>query len=172
MSSWQNVNLSIAIEKKGSEMDINKFYYIETFKKIGNGQRKLLNNLISAYDVTYLQALILGYLAEEPKEHSDNFEITQKDIESYLSLTGATVTDVIKRMEESGYVKRVKSIKDGRAKQILITEKGKNCVPGFMEISEKVETTLTKDFTDDEREQLKRLLMKVKKNIDGHKISE
>ena len=151
--------------KKGKQMSYSRFYYIETFKQIANGQRKLLNSLVSSYDVTYLQAVILGYLAEEPRENDEDFEITQKDIENYLSLSGATVADVIKRMEESGYVSRTKSRKDGRAKQIVLTEKGRRCIPGFMEISEKVEDIITKDFTDEEYNQLRRLLTKVRKNL-------
>lgn len=145
---------------------MENFYYIETIKKISNGQRKLLNSLMNSYDVTYIQALILGYLTEEPKEHDEDFEITQKDIESYMSLSAATITDVLKRMEASGYIKRVKSKKDGRANQLLPTEKGIACVPGFIEISEQVENKITEGLTKDEKKQLKTMLMKIEKNLE------
>ena len=145
---------------------MEKFYYIETFKKISNGQRKVLNSLMSSYDVTYIQALILGYLVEEPKEHEEGFEITQKDIESYMSLSAATITDVLKRMEASGYVKRVKSKKDGRANQLLPTKKGIECVPGFIEISEKMENKITEGLTEEEKTLLKKILMKIEKNLE------
>ena len=145
---------------------MENFYYIETIKKISNGQRKLLNSLMSSYDVTYIQALILGYLTEEPKEHGEDFEITQKDIETYMSLSAATITDVLKRMEASGYIKRVKSKKDGRANQLLPTEKGIACVPGFIEISGHVENRTTEGLTDDEKKMLKNLLMKIEKNLE------
>ena len=88
------------------------------FKQINNVYEKDFNNRLKTLGITASQCAVLDYLF-----HSREEEVNQKDIEKALSLQNPTVTGLLKRLDEKGYILSVPSNKDKRCKNIYLTEK-------------------------------------------------
>ncbi len=153
------VNQTIA---SGGTMEQDKFYYSEYFKKISNGQKMLLDQCLAEYGITYAQSLVILYLFEAQDMH----KVSQKDIEKYLSLKGSTVTHILNRMEENEFVYRQKSKEDNRVNHLFLTQKGITYYPLFFKALDAMEKRMTQGLSAGEKEQLKRLLLKVLENLE------
>ena len=151
-------------------MTEDTFYYSGLFKKIANEQKVQLNKGTSEQGITYVQSLVILYLLDNSKNTEAGFEVTQRDLEKYLSLKGSTVTKLLNRMEENGFITRTKSKKDSRANAIYPTELGLSYVPCFYEALHRVESTMTKGMNESERALLKNLLKRVLANLEDNKI--
>ncbi|MCR4657896.1 MAG: MarR family winged helix-turn-helix transcriptional regulator [Lachnospiraceae bacterium] len=91
------------------------FYYIYSIDSLlkknvrsGIGDVKLTPGVIN----------ILDYLGH-------NEDVIQKDISDHFRQEPATITSALKYMERNGLIKREENRKDNRAKNIYLTEKGK-----------------------------------------------
>lgn len=145
------------------------FYYSNLFKKIANEQKVQLNKRTSEQGMTYVQSLVILYLLDAVKHSEAGPEVTQRQLEKYLSLKGSTVTKLLDRMEENGYIMRVKSKRDSRANCIYPTELGISFVPYFYDALHQVESTMTMGMTEAEKELLKDLLKRVLANLEDNK---
>ena len=91
-------------------------------------------------------------------------KITMNEIEKINGKKKSTLTDLIKKLVELGYITREKSEKDSRVVEITLTEKGWQFKPLFEEISENLLEKTYKDFTEEEKETIMLLLNKIRKN--------
>ena len=69
------------------------------FKQINNIYEKEFNNLLRGIGITSSQCAVLDYLLGSSKEF-----VNQKDIEKALSLKNPTVTGILKRLDEKGFI--------------------------------------------------------------------
>ena len=69
------------------------------FKQINNVYEKEFNNRLRTLGITASQCAVLDYLFDCEKE-----EVTQRDIEKGLNLRNPTVTGLLKRLDEKGYI--------------------------------------------------------------------
>ena len=83
------------------------------FKQINNVYEKEFNNRLRTLGITASQCAVLDYLFDCEKE-----EVTQRDIEKGLNLRNPTVTGLLKRLDEKGYILSVPSNTDKRCKNI------------------------------------------------------
>lgn len=74
------------------------------FKQINNIYEKEFNNLLRGIGITSSQCAVLDYLLGSSKEF-----VNQKDIEKALSLKNPTVTGILKRLDEKGFILAVPS---------------------------------------------------------------
>ena len=88
------------------------------FKQISNVYEKEFNRRLRTLGITASQCAVLDYLFTSSKE-----EVTQRDIEKALSLKNPTVTGLLKRLDEKGFILSVPSNKDKRCNNIYLTEK-------------------------------------------------
>ena len=86
---------------------------------------------------------------------------TQAEIGGYLRASRPTVSGLVTRLERQGLVRRDSSADDGRAVVVRIADKALPVVEAFREKGEAMDYLLTADFTDEEREELARLLRKM-----------
>ena len=87
-------------------------------KMVSNSFERDLTNNVNNIGLTSSQCNILGYL----EENSDR-EINPVDIERDLNLKRSTVTGILQRLEEKGFIDLVaSSSKDKRFKKIVFTE--------------------------------------------------
>ena len=86
------------------------------FKQINNIYEKEFNNLLRGIGITSSQCAVLDYLLGSSKEF-----VNQKDIEKALSLKNPTVTGILKRLDEKGFILAVPSNQDKRCKNIYPT---------------------------------------------------
>ena len=97
--------------------------------------------------------------------HSRKEEINQKDVERALSLKNPTVTGLLKRLDEKGYILIVPSTKDKRCKNIYLTEKAYDIRRRMEADRKKVDKRLTIGMTKKEVQALRKMLDKVLYNV-------
>ena len=141
----------------------------EMKQDIGNKVR-VIHNYIDKYfhtswekagiEPTRMQCATLHYL-----RHHKNEDVFQKDLEAAFSISGATVTNILKVMEKDGLITRVPMEKDARLKKLQMTEKGMQ----YDEVARanviRLEAGMKKGFTEEEitifREYLERLAQNI-----------
>lgn len=130
------------------------------FKQINNIYEKEFNNRLRTLGVTASQCAVLDYLFTSSKE-----EITQRDIERALSLKNPTVTGLLKRLDEKGFILTVPSEKDRRCNNIYLTEKAYDIRRRVELDRKKLDKTLTLGMNKKEVAALEKMLNRVLYNI-------
>ena len=97
--------------------------------------------------------------------HSREEEVNQKDIEKALSLQNPTVTGLLKRLDEKGYILSVPSNKDKRCKNIYLTEKAYDIQKRMEADRKKIDKRLTLGMNKKEVAALEKMLDRVLYNI-------
>jgi len=129
-------------------------------KLVSKHCEKAIGNITREVDLTHVQSFILGYI----HEHKDS-EICQRDIEHKFNITHPTVTGILKRLEEKGFITCVPSEKDRRFKIIKETDKAEKLHVTITNAIENAENEVTSCLTDDEKETLSALLDKILSSI-------
>lgn len=129
-------------------------------KQINNVFEKELNGRLKDTGITASQCAVLDYLFHTSKE-----EISQRDVEKNLSLKNPTVTGILKRLDEKGYILCVPSAKDKRKNNIYLTEKAYDIQRRMETDRRKLDRELTRGMTKREKEALRRNLEKLLYNI-------
>ena len=129
-------------------------------KQINNIYEKDFNRMLKSIGITSSQCAVLDYLFHSSKE-----EITQRDIERHLSLKNPTVTGLLKRLDEKGFILSVPSTTDKRCKNIYLTEKADDIQKKMEASRKKSDRQLTMGMTQKEVQALKKALEKVLYNI-------
>ena len=130
------------------------------FKQINNVYEKEFNNRLRTLGITASQCAVLDYLFDCEKE-----EVTQRDIEKGLNLRNPTVTGLLKRLDEKGYILCVPNANDKRKKNIYLTEKAYDIQRRMESDRRKLDRELTRGMTKREVEALRRNLEKLLYNI-------
>ncbi|WP_407309441.1 MarR family winged helix-turn-helix transcriptional regulator [Desulfosporosinus sp. SB140] len=117
--------------------------------------KQRLDSKLIPYDITNQQARLLGYLDKQLKQ---GHEIVQKDLERTIKLRGSSITSLLQGLERKGFIIRNTGSKDGRTKQIRITEKGNALIDEVETTFQDVETLLLKGMSDEEKEIYQKLL--------------
>lgn len=131
------------------------------FKLIHIGFEVNCNKHLNKYNLTLAQMDMLMYL----NCHSD-VEVIQRDLELAFKLKNPTVTGILNRLEEKGLILRKKNKDDKRYRIIEMTEKGREIVKTVKSEFEEIESKyILKDFDDDEKKELVKLLRRVIKNL-------
>lgn len=109
---------------------------------------------------TPTQMQILEYLLE----HQDE-DVYQKDLESVLRLTRATVSGVLKTMESHKLIDRVTDSVDTRTKKIKLNKCTKEMFDLRKKDFDELEEIILRDVSDEELEKFLKTLTKMKQNI-------
>ena len=141
------------MEKRGNQIGF-------TVKQINNIYEKELNERLKKLGITSSQCAVLDYLFHTNKE-----EVNQRDVEKNLSLKNPTVTGILKRMEEKGFILSVPNASDKRKKNIYLTEKAYDIQRKMDADRRKLDKRLMIGLTKKEVETLSRGLEKVLYNI-------
>ncbi len=130
------------------------------FKQINTIYEKDFNNLLRTVGITASQCAVLDYLFRSSEE-----AVTQRDIEKALSLRNPTVTGLLKRLDEKGFILSVPSEKDKRCKNIYLTEKAYDIQRRMESDRKKIDKRLTLGMTKKEKAALEKMLERVLYNI-------
>ena len=141
---------------------MEQFKIGKILKIVSNYMDKDMNNCLSDYNITRSQMGILIYIQVA---ECKNIEANQVDIEKEFNLKNPTVTGLINRLEEKGYIKRVRSDKDKRYNKLELTESGREILNKGKRKAQENEEKLLKILTDNEIKELKRILTKIVNNI-------
>ena len=112
-------------------------------------------NRTFTYGLTPIQYLILEALWEEEG-------ISAKTIGEKLVLDGATLSGVLDRMEESGWIIKKTDLEDKRFLRIHLTGKSKKSKRSLIKEREQANEEILRDLTLEEKILLKRLLKDVR----------
>lgn len=130
------------------------------FKQINTVYEKEFNNRLKRLGITSSQCEVLDFLLQSSKD-----EVTQRDIERALNLKNPTVTGILKRLDEKGFILSVPSGKDRRCKNIYLTEKAYDIQKRMEMERKKTDKMLTLGMTKKEVEALNKMLNRVLYNI-------
>ena len=90
----------------------------------------------------------------------------QGELASFLSTSSVTVVKLIDRMERDGWVVRKQSEEDRRVKLVYLTRKAKGQWIDLTTIARSVIQQAHKGLTEDEIDTVKKLLGKIRKNLE------
>ncbi len=106
--------------------------------------------------VTPMHGWILRYLYKNRDK-----EIFQRDIERDFSITRSTVTNILQLMERKGFILRESVPQDARLKRLVLTDAGAQAHEKVMLSLHQNEAFVNSLLTEEEREELLRLLDKL-----------
>lgn len=129
-------------------------------KQINTVFEKELNERLRTIGITASQCAVLDYLFHTNKE-----EVNQRDVERNLNLKNPTVTGILKRLDEKGYIFCVPNVEDKRKKNIYLTEKAYDIQKKMEADRKKLDKRLTMGLTKKEVAAVTRALEKMLYNI-------
>ena len=93
-------------------------------------------------------------------------EIFQRDFEQRFSIRRSTASNILKTMEQNGFIKRISVESDARLKRIILTDKAIKIHEEIMRDIERRETLLKKGFTNAEIEQFLAMIDRLILNLE------
>ena len=129
-------------------------------KQINNVYEKDLNERLRMIGITASQCAVLDFLFHTSKE-----EVSQRDVERALNLKNPTVTGLLKRLDEKGYILCVPNANDKRKKNIYLTEKAYDIQRRMESDRRKLDRELTRGMTKREVAALRKNLEQLLYNI-------
>ena len=108
-------------------------------------------------DLTYTQYIVMMYFWEREKSNV-------KDIGKTLMLDSSTLTPLLKKLENKGYITRVRSTIDERNLEVAITDKGKKLRSKAKLIPEKMKKCI--NLSKDESIALYSIMYKILMNVE------
>lgn len=107
---------------------------------------------LDEFQLTYPQYLVMMTLW-----NNDNILI--KDISKETYFDSGTLTPILKRLEEKGYIQRIQSNKDERGKLIILTKNGKELKEKTSHIFENMECKI--QLSKEEQEEIRKICNKI-----------
>jgi len=134
------------------------------FKKISERMERLANCEGEGRNITYAQGKVLWYLHNHEAEN-----VTMRDLEKFFDCSHATVSGIVARLVEKGYVAVDRDKNDRRAKNILITEKERASFLQMQNMHKEMENRISRGFSEEEKELFGEYLRRVYNNLDDGK---
>lgn len=113
-------------------------------------------------NLTSAQMHVLRYLCIHQED-----VIYQKDILNEFDLSNATISGIISRLENKGFVLCCSSESDSRCKQIKITDKALACNHLIEQNIKRTEAQMVKGFSDEDIARLHQYLEKIQYNLNN-----
>lgn len=130
-------------------------------KIIHDGINRCFGKMNSNSSLTLAQFAVLHYL----DEHSEQ-QVFVKDLVSYLQLEQSSVSILIKRMEDNGYVNCIPDTQDRRQKTVILNqEKSLQILKKARENAKQMDEKLMHGLSVAEEKELNRLLGIVADNL-------
>ena len=90
---------------------------------------------------------------------------TMKEIAEKIHRTKPTVTVLVDKLVQFGYVKKMRNAEDSRSTVLGLTEAGKKLEPVFEEVSRAMNAVVYQGLSEEEALQAERLLEKIRRNF-------
>lgn len=141
-------------------MNKQSFNFGKTVKQLNNIMEMQFNHSLKQWDLTSSQFSVIMYLL-----HNQDQEINQKMIETAFLLKGPTVTGIVKRLVEKGFIRRRPDAQDRRINYLELTEKGLALETIVCAEITRLEAATLRGISDDHLELLEALLSQILKNL-------
>ncbi|MDD6467963.1 MAG: MarR family transcriptional regulator [Erysipelotrichaceae bacterium] len=134
-------------------------------KKIHWAVDTRFNELLKSYDLTLSQADLLRYLS---MNHDKNIMITQREIEKYFNSSNPTISGLLNRLEEKGFIIRKIDADDARKRKIQLTEKALKIDRELRCQLDTFDDALLSNFDEQQQEQLFSMLEQIVDQLMDH----
>ena len=115
-------------------------------------------------DLTAAQGHVMGFLSQQAEAPCP------RDIEEAFHLSHPTVSGLLSRLEQKGFIRLRPDPNDRRCKRIDIQRKGLECHHTMHQTIMHIEQQLVQDFTPEEKEQFAVFLQRAITNMGGNPI--
>lgn len=132
---------------------------------INRAFRKKMDDKAAAMGLTAVQLRVLGSISR--LEASGETEIHQNDLERIEHVTHPAMTKLLQRLESKGFIRCVSSARDRRYKKVTCTERSAGIHHVILAQDAEVLAELCRDFTQEQKEQLRQLTDVILANIDS-----
>ncbi len=129
-------------------------------KQINDALEKQANNALREQGLTMVQVTVLLYLNDQA-----NKQANLKEIEKFLHVAQSTSAGVVTRLEQKGLLESYTNTTDKRIKTVRLTKAGLECCINSRDNLENAEKMLMSGLTSKDQESLRKLLLKVSKNV-------
>ena len=120
-----------------------------------------MTSALETMDLTAAQGHIMGYLAHQQQPPCP------RDIEKEFQLSHPSVSGILSRLEQKGFIELRTDPEDRRCKRIYILPKGKQCHDLMHNTIQSNEKRIVEGFTPQEQELFGRLLQQAITNMGG-----
>ena len=119
---------------------------------------KFMSQKISGLNITPVQAMVIGFLAEED-------QIMAGELGKKVELDSATLTGILDRLEAAQLIERKGNPDDRRSVKIYLTKLGKETGLQTKKLIEEANKEFLIDFTENEKRELRGLIFKLRERI-------
>ena len=120
-----------------------------------------MTEALGEMELTSAQGRIMGYLARQKQPPC------AKDIETEFHLSHPTVSGLLSRLEQKGFVELRRDPEDGRCKRIYVLPKGKDCQHTLYQTILSNENQFVQGFSSEERAMFRSMLQRAIDNMRG-----
>ena len=133
-------------------------------KRMDNLLKRRINVMVKKKgidEITMMHSFIIHYIYDNRDR-----DIYQKDIEKVFHMNRSTITNMVKYLEEQGYITRRQVPSDARLKKLGLTEKGERLHQIIGEAIHETEKKMQNALTTQEKEQFIRLSHKIRSQLE------
>ncbi|CAM3572378.1 MarR family transcriptional regulator [Paenibacillus lupini] len=134
--------------------------YLDLFQIIGLKLKKRADESIKELGLSSQQGKVIDYIYK-----NQNKDIIQKDLADRFHLRGASITSMLQGLEQKGYIERKIPANNERQKNIYVLPKAIELIESFNDSFQKVEDEVVQALTDEEKQILKKLLVRINERI-------
>ena len=120
-----------------------------------------MTRALETMELTSAQGQIMGFLATHPQPPCP------RDLEEAFHLSHPTVSGLLSRLEQKGFVELRRDPEDRRCKRIYVLPKGRDCMDQIRKAIETMERRLIRDFDPEEQAAFSSLLDRAIRNLGG-----
>jgi len=91
--------------------------------------------------------------------------IPQSALAEKMEVTPATITNMLKRMESSGFLVRVRDQQDSRISRVFLTDAGKMVLKQVKALADEMDQIAFSGFSSEEQKMMERFLKRIHTNL-------
>ena len=130
------------------------------FMRLGHAHRRLVESRLQETGIHRGQPPLLFALSRQ--DGLSNADLAQK-----LNVTPPTISNMVKRMRQSGYVEKRRDSDDERIMRVYLTEQGREAMATLRQIIDQVNETMIQGLSAEEKALLIPILKKITANIEN-----
>jgi len=134
--------------------------YSDLFQMIGRKIMIKADERIHELGLNAQQGRMIAYIYENQDKG-----LIQKDLAERFNRRGASITSMLQGLEKKGYIERKIPADNERQKNIYVLPKGAELIEAFDQTFAKVEQEIVQALTEEEKETLKKLMIKINQHL-------
>jgi DNA-binding MarR family transcriptional regulator len=126
--------------------------------RVGRAHHKLVRRSLGKIGLYRGQPPVLFALGEQDG-------MTHSELAAKMEVTPATISNMVKRMEQAGFVVRRRDTEDERISRVYLTDAGRAIYSEMVAIAQQVNETTFAGFTEEERSIMRNFLTRIHSNL-------